>query len=102
MNVSSFARRIGVGDQTVRGVVVFRRNSHKPGSDFILKVVKAFDWLDADWLITGEGNMVRDMRRQADQSPITDQVDALMTIIREKDERIEQLVRENTLLRRNT
>ena len=42
------------------------------------------------------------MRRQADQSPITDQVDALMTIIREKDERIEQLVRENTLLRRNT
>ncbi|WP_302995542.1 hypothetical protein, partial [uncultured Muribaculum sp.] len=100
MNVSSFARRIGVGDQTVRGVVVMRRN--KPGYDFILKVVKAFDWLDADWLITGEGNMVRDMRRQADQSPITDQVDALMTIIREKDERIEQLVRENTLLRRNT
>jgi hypothetical protein len=46
--------------------------------------------------------MVRGMRRQADQSPITDQVDALMTIIREKDERIEQLVRENTLLRRNT
>ena len=100
MKVSSFARRIGVGDQTVRGVVVRRRN--KPGYDFILKVVKAFDWLAAVWLITGEGNMVRGMRRQADQSPITDQVDALMTIIREKDERIEQLVRENTLLRRNT
>ena len=39
MNVSSFARHIGVGDQTVRGVVVMRRN--KPGYDFLLKVVKA-------------------------------------------------------------
>ena len=99
MNVSSFARHIGVGDQTVRGVVVMRRN--KPGYDFLLKVVRAFGWLDTDWLITGEGNMVRSLKQQPDAAPVTDQVDALLTIIREKDERIEQLIRENTLLRHN-
>ena len=52
-------------------------------------------------LITGEGNMVRNLKQQPDAAPVTDQVDALMTIIREKDERIEQLIRENPLLRHN-
>ncbi len=33
-----------------------RRN--KPGFDFIMKIVQTFDWLDAHWLITGEGDMI--------------------------------------------
>ena len=45
--------------------------------------------------------MVRSLKQQPDAAPVTDQVDALLTIIREKDERIEQLIRENTLLRHN-
>ena len=56
LNIASFARKIGIGDQTVRGVVAMRRN--KPGFDFIMKIVQTFDWLNAHWLITGEGDMI--------------------------------------------
>lgn len=56
LNIASFARKIGIGGQTVRGVVAMRRN--KPGFDFIMKIVQTFDWLNAHWLITGEGDMI--------------------------------------------
>ncbi|ROT16022.1 hypothetical protein [uncultured Muribaculum sp.] len=97
LNIASFARKIGIGDQTVRGVVAMRRN--KPGFDFIMKIVQTFDWLNAHWLITGEGDMICEnlltMEGGGKESP---SIEALLTLIREKDKRIEQLIRENATL----
>ncbi len=73
-----------------------RRN--KPGFDFIMKIVQTFDWLDAHWLITGEGDMIcKNMLTMGggEESP---SIEALLTLIREKDKRIEQLIRENAAL----
>ena len=45
LNVSSFAKRIGVVDQTVRGIVVQRRN--KPGFDLIVNILQTFICVNA-------------------------------------------------------
>ena len=52
LNVSSFAKKIGVVDQTIRGIVVQRRN--KPGFDILAKILQTFTWINAEWLITGK------------------------------------------------
>lgn len=97
LNIASFARKIGIGDQTVRGVVAMRRN--KPGFDFIMKIVQTFDWLDAHWLITGEGDMIcENLLTMGGGSKEDPSIEALLTLIREKDKRIEQLIRENATL----
>ena len=96
LNIASFARKIGIGDQTVRGVVAMRRN--KPGFDFIMKIVQTFDWLDAHWLITGEGDMICKNMLTLGGGKEDPSIEALLTLIREKDERIEQLIRENATL----
>ena len=57
LNVSSFAKKIGVVDQTIRGIVVQRRN--KPGFDILAKILQTFTWVDAEWLITGKGEMIK-------------------------------------------
>ena len=56
LNVASFAKKIGVGDQTIRGIVIQKRNN--PGYELIYKISQAFDWLNIEWLITGEGEMM--------------------------------------------
>lgn len=96
LNIASFARKIGIGDQTVRGVVAMRRN--KPGFDFIMKIVQTFDWLNAHWLITGEGDMICENLLTMGGGKEDPSIEALLTLIREKDERIEQLIRENAAL----
>ncbi|WP_290051102.1 hypothetical protein [uncultured Muribaculum sp.] len=96
LNIASFARKIGIGDQTVRGVVAMRRN--KPGFDFIMKIVQTFDWLNAHWLITGEGDMICENLLTIGGGKEDPSIEALLTLIREKDERIEQLIRENAAL----
>lgn len=58
LSVSAFARKVGVGDQTIRGIVVQHRN--KPGFDLINKIVRACDWLNVEWLVTGEGEMEKE------------------------------------------
>lgn len=96
LNIASFARKIGIGDQTVRGVVAMRRN--KPGFDFIMKIVQTFDWLNAHWLITGEGDMICENLLTIGGGKESPSIEALLTLIREKDKRIEQLIRENATL----
>lgn len=73
-----------------------RRN--KPGFDFIMKIVQTFDWLNAHWLITGEGDMICENLLTIGGGKEDPSIEALLTLIREKDERIEQLIRENAAL----
>ena len=84
LTVASFARKIGTGDQTVRGCVVQRRN--KPSYEFIAKIIQTFDWLNPRWFITGEGEMV--MRKNEPQPSL----DSLIKYLREKDDKIEKLI----------
>lgn len=60
LSSSQFADKIGVQRSSVSHVLSGR---NKPGFDFIQKILHAFPNLDADWLITGEGEMYK--RRRA-------------------------------------
>ncbi len=91
LTVASFARKIGTGDQTVRGCVIQRRN--KPSYEFIAKIIQTFDWLNPRWFITGEGEMI--MPKNEPQPSL----DSLIKYLREKDDKIEKLIEEKTLLR---
>lgn len=100
LSVASFARRIGAGDQTVRGIVAQRRN--KPGYDLILKIAQTFEWLNINWLITGEGEMVDkkaepNMANQTNECISNDSMLEFINYLREKDIKIEQLIEEKSM-----
>lgn len=97
LSVSSFARRIGVGDQTIRGIVVQKRN--KPGYDLIYRIAQTFEWLSIEWLITGNG----EMKKKATQDGVRNasqelSLKELVDYLKEKDRRIEALLCENVRL----
>ena len=94
---ASFARRTGIGDQTVRSVIIIKRN--KPGFDFIVRVVQTFDWLSSTWLLTGKGSMIRSENPADDEDSAVKNAECLVNYLKEKDTRIEQLLKENTALR---
>lgn len=95
LNVSSFAKKIGVVDQTIRGIVVQRRN--KPGFDILAKILQTFTWIDAEWLITGKGEMIKQENpAKTENSP---SLTELIQYLREKDLKIEKLIEEKTELK---
>lgn len=95
LNVSSFAKKIGVVDQTIRGIVVQKRN--KPGLDLLSKILQTFTWIDAEWLITGKGEMLKcQTTAKTENNP---SLTELIQYLREKDLKIEQLIEEKTELK---
>ena len=97
---ASFARKIGVGDQTVRSVVVLKRN--KPGYEFILKIAQTFEWLNIEWLITGIGEMEtknggENIKHIETTTQINDTLNNLINYLREKDNKIERLIEEKSM-----
>ncbi|ERK40220.1 DNA-binding helix-turn-helix protein [Segatella baroniae F0067] len=49
--VSSFAKKIDIGNQTIRSIT---KGRNKPSYDIIVKIVDSFDWVDANWLVMGQ------------------------------------------------
>lgn len=51
--VATFARKCGVADSTLRGLLL---NGYKPSYDLIVSIIKAIDkpWCDANWLVMGK------------------------------------------------
>jgi len=105
LTVASFARKLSIGDQTVRSVCVLRRN--KPSFEFLSKIIQTFEWLNPKWLLIGEGDMEAPTEPLSDASElksISHNLSDLIKYIREKDdsiikykdEKIEQLLREST------
>ena len=95
LSIPAFARKIGVVDQTVRGIVVQKRN--KPGFDMLVKILQTFDWLNAEWLITGKGEMIKqETTAKTENSP---SLTELIQYLREKDLKIEKLIEEKTELK---
>ena len=97
LNVSSFAKRIGVVDQTVRGIVVQRRN--KPGFDLIVKILQTFNWVNAEWLLLGVGDMVKATDGGKQDNVENCSMNELIHYLREKDIKIEKLIEEKTELK---
>ena len=96
LTVSAFARKIGVVDQTIRGIVVQKRN--KPSFDILEKIIQTFDWIDAEWLLTGRGEMIKTMSGENKDSKSPEMIE-LIKYLREKDEKIEKLIEEKTELK---
>lgn len=97
MTIASFARCIGVGDQTVRGIVVQKRN--KPGYDVLLKIVQTFEWLDVEWLITGKGEMRKPVITPEENEAKNMNLSVFVDYLKKKDEKIERLLEENVTLK---
>lgn len=95
LSVSAFAREIGVVDQTIRGIVVQKRN--KPSFDMLVKILQTFDWLSAEWLIMGKGSMEK--TKPTEKTDDSQQLIEFMKYLREKDEKIELLIKEMTELK---
>lgn len=49
--VSSFAKKMDVGDQTIRSIT---KDRNKPSYDIIVKIIHSFEWVDANWLVMGQ------------------------------------------------
>lgn len=105
MTVASFARKLNIGDQTVRSVCVLRRN--KPSFEFLSKIIQTFDWLNPRWLLTGEGSMELPTSASSDDPDlrsISHNLSELIkyirekddSIIKDKDDKIERLIKEST------
>ena len=93
LNVASFARRVGVVDQTIRGIVVQRRN--KPGFDLIVRILQTFVWVNAEWLILGVGEMSKSEQENV-SNPEQYSIKDLVMYLKEKDVKIEKLIEEKT------
>ena len=57
LNAAEFADRIGVQRSNVSHILNGRNN---PGAQFIEKLLNAFPELDAGWLLTGHGAMLKE------------------------------------------
>ncbi len=93
LNVASFARKVGVVDQTIRGIVVQRRN--KPGFDLIVRILQTFVWVNAEWLILGVGEMSKPEQENVNNSE-QHSIKDLVMYLKEKDVKIEKLIEEKT------
>lgn len=99
LSVSQFSKLTGIGDQTLRTVVVMHRN--KPSYDFLLKVIKACDWLSVEWLMTGIGSMERSDDDKQENTVGQSQMislEPLVSYMRDKDEEIRRLTKANAQL----
>ena len=92
LTVSGFAKKLGVVDQTIRGIVIQKRN--KPSFDLLVKIIQTFDWINAEWLLTGNGEM-----RKSGRTTSSPDLFELIQYLREKDEKIEKLIEEKTELK---
>lgn len=95
MNVAAFARKLGLVDQTIRGIVIQRRN--KPGFDILSKIIETFPHVSAEWLLTGRGVMTKS--RSSVQSEVDSVKTELFQYIKDKDDKIERLLLENLHLK---
>lgn len=94
-NFNRLSQNIGVSNSYFSKMV---RNNGSIGSELLSKIVIYYDDLDINWLITGEGDMLKSSSKispsgapvpapeQSDQSPGTE-----CQLCKEKDERIKDL-----------
>jgi len=87
MNANSFARKLNVSHSTVRNVLNEKSN---PGFELLNNIVRNFEELNGDWLLTGTGSMIRNEGVNEDRM-FGYGNRSYESIILEKDERIGEL-----------
>jgi transcriptional regulator with XRE-family HTH domain len=56
MSPAKFADEIGVQRSSISHIISGR---NKPSYDFIVKILERFEGINADWLLTGKGSMIK-------------------------------------------
>lgn len=87
--------RIGVTPSVIENIV--GKRGGKPSYDVLEKILSAFAYINAEWLILGTGNMFKqneEEQKLIGQSNHSEAEKILREIINEKDKRIEQLSKE--------
>lgn len=69
LSATVFADEIGVQRSSISHILSGRNN---PSYDFILKILEKFDYINADWLITGKGDMYKSEDRIIRTEQLTD------------------------------
>ncbi|MFC2120048.1 helix-turn-helix domain-containing protein [Bacteroidota bacterium] len=88
---SAFADEIGVQRSSVSHILSGRNN---PGYDFLQKTLIRFNRINADWLITGMGNMYSNIVSNELFNDISDNEEDNKLLIHEKSENIPEKVEE--------
>ncbi len=78
---AKFADEIGVQRSSISHILSDR---NKPSYDFIIKVLNRFSGLNAEWLITGKGNMIKNDQTTQKQSIQKDLFDKIDPYLKEK------------------
>ncbi len=65
LSSAQFAELIGVQRSSISHILSGR---NKPSYDFLVKIIEHFDDIDAQWLLTGKGNMSKIQRKPAPYS----------------------------------
>jgi len=57
LNFSSFGDKVGFSDVVVGNII---KGRNKPSFNFIKNIIQTFNWVNSDWLITGNGSMLKE------------------------------------------
>lgn len=80
---TEFASLVGTSEGNIRGYI----KGVLPKSDVLGRIVTSCDNLSASWLLTGEGEMIISNEKKQNNNEYT----ALITLIKEKDQKLLQL-----------
>lgn len=61
ISYSEFADKVRIQRSGVSHLISGRNN---PGLEVIQKILKAFDYINTDWLLLGKGNMIKDEKKE--------------------------------------
>lgn len=85
VTIARFSKETGIADPTVRNIVGSR--SITPSYEVIYAICTRYKWLDANWLITGHGNMAReDNQIDPEKAKLIDTVKSQQETIRKQSD----------------
>lgn len=68
MNPNSFADSIGVKGTVIYNIVKGRRS--KPSFDLLQKILITYQTINANWLLSGQGNVLKEEEQVAEKKPV--------------------------------
>lgn len=87
-NKAKFAKSIEIAPTSISNYLSDKRQS-KPSADMLEKIINVVECLSAEWLLTGEGEMLKSASSKEEPAPITSE--RLLSIIESQQRTIENL-----------
>jgi hypothetical protein len=95
MNISSFEKRIGAGNNSVGTII--NRNSNVSGL-ILSKILITFEDVSADWLLLGKGEILRDEQKseflQSNCNERIKELEERLAFYKEKNEFLDRKLRD--------